>query len=253
MVQELKSGPGTTPAPPTVEADELITLRSQLQENEKRRFGQDRVINNLQQEKERLLTALASGGNTQGLQARIDGLEESMASLLDAQGVTGEEETPLSHRERLENKRKAETSGQKAQWDAQVSTAWGAAVRICQRKQVPIETLTRDSQFMALWQRGDLEGVVDRASEIAAGTPASTLTAKKPEEEETEEQRIERIAEEKSRKSLRDRGLLKTEAGGGTGGRKGTFTRQQIAAMSDEEYQKNRPAIEAQVRQGNLP
>jgi len=59
---------------------------------------------------------------------------------------------------------------------------------------------------------------------------------------ETEEQRIDKLAEEKLRKHLEERGLLETYTTTPSGS--GIFSRKQIAEMSPEDYAKNRDAIQ---------
>jgi len=67
------------------------------------------------------------------------------------------------------------------------------------------------------------------------------------EKKETEDERVERLVRERMEKA----GLL--EATGTTpSGSSRTFTRAQIASMSDEEYRKNRDAIDAAMREGRI-
>lgn len=95
-----------------------------------------------------------------------------------------------------------------------------------------------------------LEGVNYRKVEYiqdALDKVKEVVGKKMAEVKETEEQRIERLVQERLKETLKKNGELNVEKGSPSGNTK-SFTRQQINAMSPEDYKANRQAIaEAQA------
>lgn len=98
-----------------------------------------------------------------------------------------------------------------------------------------------------------LKGKYDKADKKIAA-----IKAKKTEQPEvkgakveTEEERVNRLADEKLKEKMIEKGLLTPEGAEPSAGGQ-TFTRQQIADMPMDEYEKNKPAIDKARKEGRI-
>lgn len=98
-----------------------------------------------------------------------------------------------------------------------------------------------------------LDDALREVKEVIAKHQPKTEEGKKVDEKkETEEERIERLAEEKYQEKLEAKGLKTPEGGEPSGGGGETFTVQQIADMSPEEFEEKQEAINKARRGGNI-
>jgi len=107
------------------------------------------------------------------------------------------------------------------------------------------------------WKIKDLvvHGKFDEADKYIVSMPKTEQkpqTEKKDVKVETEEERINRMAEEKSRKYLEDNGLLKAEKAAPGGASSSFYTKDQIAQMDEATYAKNRADIQKAIDAGRI-
>ena len=219
--------PEVTPpevTPPTAE-EQLATLQEQIQgltkERDEAKKGLSTAHSTLT-EKDRKIKEQAD------LTARLDGFEETqkiLAGMLNERIASGEGLEPTERKDYLAQFDEITKRQKKEREDAQTRTQQEEYSRQCDAIYANAKEAFKDDEDALFQVRTFLmSGATDLAEQkIAKAKAKSTDTKEKV--VESEEDRIERIAEEKLRKKMEEKGMLESDAGSPAGaGAGGSYT-----------------------------